>query len=370
MTPLAAPSCDRARSDPRFTFVKRGIVPPGDGRSCDCRRVDPQAARRELLTDGAENGRGLGCAFAGHRFVTGWDWPMANRPSVQEILEAARRGGSARPGGRARVEPAPGELTAAPAPPPRADVLTPSALGRPLTVQEKLAAARAASPAIPGSAAVAREAPRDVTAPIGRALAPDETLAAAELAEAPRQSGTNAENEPASPAPRRSRVSGASFVSRAAVAWSSFAAACKRLVGRGDRFASPDDVAEPPKPTRVGFPADFLPESVDERFAAECGFWVVRSTAYEGQDTIYALATACKDLGCCPTWHAGKRRFICAGHGAVFSISGVNLEGPAPRPLERCQVTIADDGQIVVDRSRTFREELGQWSDPGSFIPM
>ena len=29
---------------------------------------------------------------------------------------------------------------------------------------------------------------------------------------------------------------------------------------------------------------------------------------------------------------------------------------------------MADDGQIVVDKSQKFQEELGQWSDPDSFI--
>jgi cytochrome b6-f complex iron-sulfur subunit len=46
----------------------------------------------------------------------------------------------------------------------------------------------------------------------------------------------------------------------------------------------------------------------------------------------------------------------------------VNFEGPAPRPLERFKLTPADDGQLVVDKSQKFQEELGQWSDPDSFV--
>ncbi|HEY2158563.1 MAG TPA: hypothetical protein VGH33_23235, partial [Isosphaeraceae bacterium] len=73
---------------------------------------------------------------------------MAQRPSVKEILELARKGGPARPAGEAEApaapEPeaaeAPAEVAAAPAP----SVPAPAApIGRPLTLKEKLAAARA-----------------------------------------------------------------------------------------------------------------------------------------------------------------------------------------------------------------------------------
>jgi cytochrome b6-f complex iron-sulfur subunit len=29
---------------------------------------------------------------------------------------------------------------------------------------------------------------------------------------------------------------------------------------------------------------------------------------------------------------------------------------------------LADDGQILVDKSRHYQEELGQWIDPESFL--
>ena len=48
---------------------------------------------------------------------------------------------------------------------------------------------------------------------------------------------------------------------------------------------------------------------------------------------------------------------------------GHQLRRPRPRPLERFKVALADDGQIMVDKSQKFQQELGQWSDPDSFIP-
>ena len=39
-----------------------------------------------------------------------------------------------------------------------------------------------------------------------------------------------------------------------------------------------------------------------------------------------------------------------------------------PRPLERAAIAIGEDGQILVDKSRVFQYEKGQWSDPSSFL--
>ena len=44
------------------------------------------------------------------------------------------------------------------------------------------------------------------------------------------------------------------------------------------------------------------------------------------------------------------------------------LRRPGPRPLERYAIKKTDDGQIIVDKSRKFQKELGQWDDPDSFI--
>ena len=48
--------------------------------------------------------------------------------------------------------------------------------------------------------------------------------------------------------------------------------------------------------------------------------------------------------------------------------TGVNFEGPAPRPLERARIVLADDGQILVDKSVKFQQEKGEWDNPESFL--
>jgi cytochrome b6-f complex iron-sulfur subunit len=65
---------------------------------------------------------------------------------------------------------------------------------------------------------------------------------------------------------------------------------------------------------------------------------------------------------------AAEAKFKCPCHGSGFRPSGINFEGPAPRPLERARIVLAEDGQILVDKSRKFQQELGQWLDPEAFL--
>lgn len=133
------------------------------------------------------------------------------------------------------------------------------------------------------------------------------------------------------------------------------------------RFMFPNTLNEPPSKFKVGFPESFSPGTVEEKFKAQFGVWVV-STEYNGQPQIYALKTVCTHLGCTPNWLEAEQKYKCPCHGSGFYKDGINFEGPAPRPLERYAIRLAEDGQIEIDRSRTFQEELGQWSDPASFI--
>ncbi len=41
----------------------------------------------------------------------------------------------------------------------------------------------------------------------------------------------------------------------------------------------------------------------------------------------------CTHLGCIPMWRAGSQDFICACHGGIFDVNGVNTYGPPPAPL-------------------------------------
>lgn len=134
------------------------------------------------------------------------------------------------------------------------------------------------------------------------------------------------------------------------------------------RFMMPNMIVEPPTKFKIGPPSDYPPGTVSNKWKAARGIWVVNTDQYDGRNLIYALASVCTHLGCTPNWLDGEQKFKCPCHGSGFYITGINFEGPAPRPLERVGLRLADDGSLEVDKSVKFQEELGQWQDPTSFV--
>lgn len=135
------------------------------------------------------------------------------------------------------------------------------------------------------------------------------------------------------------------------------------------RFMMPNMIVEPPTKFKIGPPSDYPPGTVSTKWKAERGIWVV-NTDYDGRNLVYALASVCTHLGCTPNWLEGEQKFKCPCHGSGFYINGINFEGPAPRPLERVGLRLAEDGALEVDKSVKFQEELGQWQDPSSFVEL
>ena len=133
------------------------------------------------------------------------------------------------------------------------------------------------------------------------------------------------------------------------------------------RFLFPNVLAEPPSKFKVGSKDGFPAGKVETKFVAQYGVWVVNGD-FQGLQQIYALKTVCTHLGCTPSWLEAEQKFKCPCHGSGFYKDGVNFEGPAPRPLERYAIRTADDGQLEIDKSKTFQEELGQWADPDSYV--
>ena len=109
---------------------------------------------------------------------------------------------------------------------------------------------------------------------------------------------------------------------------------------------------------------------VDERWKEKFGIWIVRTPEDPEQQasSIYARIAVCTHLGYTPNFLSAENKFKCPCHGRGFRLTGLNFEGPAPCPLERARVVLADDGQILVDKSRHFQYELGQRKDPEAFL--
>ena len=128
------------------------------------------------------------------------------------------------------------------------------------------------------------------------------------------------------------------------------------------RFFFPRTLFEPESVFPVGYPTDFT-LGVETKFQKQYRIWVVKEP-----DKLFVIYARCTHLGCTPDWKASENKFKCPCHGSGFYKSGVNFEGPAPRPLERARIVLADDGQILVDKSVKFQQEKGEWDKPEAFL--
>jgi cytochrome b6-f complex iron-sulfur subunit len=192
--------------------------------------------------------------------------------------------------------------------------------------------------------------------------------AAARTAAAPAAKPAPAPTPAAAPAAAKTAaaeegVSRRGFLKWTTVGWVAFSAACTSGLVASTRFLFPNVLFEPPQSFKVGFPSEYSVGEVDTRWKDAFGVWVVRNS--EG---FYALIAVCTHLGCSPNWLAAENKFKCPCHGSGFYASGVNFEGPAPRPLERARIVLSDDGQILVDKSVKFQQEKGEWTKDESFL--
>ena len=158
-------------------------------------------------------------------------------------------------------------------------------------------------------------------------------------------------------------ISRKSFLSWLSIGWIAFAAATGGFFASMIRFLFPNVLFEPPQTFKIGFPDDFESGKVDLRFKKQYNVWIVRD-----EESIIALSTVCTHLGCTPNWLATESKFKCPCHGSGFRSSGINFEGPAPRPLERYKISLAEDGQILVDKTKSFKYEKGEWNRSESFL--
>lgn len=297
------------------------------------------------------------------------------RPSVAEMMAMARAEKDAQKGGGVApsaskekpVEKAPAKPAATPASSkasPKKEV--PAAKNEPVDTQSILAAARKGTKPGPMTKAeaatkIAPAAEDTKKAKAKEAIVVPPMPVKPDYAKKPSEkSAKELQNE------RRALIFG---VSALAVGFSALSATAAAWTLGTVRFMFPNILREPPSRFTVGGPDKFPPGQVDEKFKAQFGVWIV-NTEYNGTPQIFALKSVCTHLGCTPNWLEAEQKFKCPCHGSGFYKDGINFEGPAPRPLERYAVSIASDGQIEVDKSRTFQEEMGQWKDPSSFIPV
>ena len=297
---------------------------------------------------------------------------------TSDILAAARA--AAKPAGTA-------DILAAIKKPAAAAPAVPAA-GAPKSPADIMAAIRAKAGGAPAAAGAAPAAAKPV-AEVKAAAAPA-GMSAAEMIKAARSLAEGTPVPPkvvlpekplASKAPAASAKAPAAAVERRTavgaviafllspvfIAWSSFTTAFGAFGLGVARFMMPNVLVEPPTKFKIGPPNDYAPGTVSTKWQAQFNIWVVNGEV-DGAQMIYALSTVCTHLGCTPNWLEGEQKFKCPCHGSGFYKNGVTFEGPAPRPLERVGIRLAEDGMLEVDKSVKFQKELGQWSNPSCFV--
>ena len=261
-----------------------------------------------------------------------------------------------------KIAPQTGEATAAAA-----------KTGSPVAGQTASAPATGANPAATPHAATtpaARPAPRPPAAPLPD-LAGKTTSAASPGGAAAAKAATAA--KPAAAVATRDPDDTSPLLTRRAwmgVAWGAFSAASAAALAATGRFMFPNVLNEPPQQFKAGFPTEYG-MGVDERWKEKFGVWIVRTPndVVQRSSGFFALLVTCTHLGCTPNYLSAEGKFKCPCHGSGFRAeSGINFEGPAPRPLERARIVLADDGQLLIDKARKFQYELGQWTDPEAFL--
>ncbi len=113
------------------------------------------------------------------------------------------------------------------------------------------------------------------------------------------------------------------------------------------RYLSPPEVPEAPTVQVVaGREGELKPnEGKVFRFGSQPGLLV---RAQEGE--YRAFSGTCTHLNCTVQYRGDLKQIWCACHNGFYDLSGRNVAGPPPRPLEEYQVNIAN-GDIVVSRS-------------------
>lgn len=132
------------------------------------------------------------------------------------------------------------------------------------------------------------------------------------------------------------------------------------------RSLVPNVLYEPPARFKIGPPDQF---PVGMTFLEDRRLFIARES-----DGMYAMSATCTHLGCTVKMvnlsqpkkvqiHGKQveiaREFHCPCHGSKYYGDGTNYAGPAPKPLSWYRLeTAAEDGQLVVDLSRTVNKDF------------
>jgi cytochrome b6-f complex iron-sulfur subunit len=97
-------------------------------------------------------------------------------------------------------------------------------------------------------------------------------------------------------------------------------------------------------PLSLGSPSQYQPETAT--YIPQGRLFV----AHTGT-VIYALSQKCPHLGCRVPFCDSSGRFECPCHGSKYDLGGEWIEGPAPRGMDRYELTLTG-GILIADTSK------------------
>jgi cytochrome b6-f complex iron-sulfur subunit len=177
------------------------------------------------------------------------------------------------------------------------------------------------------------------------------------------------------------------------VGWGTFAAGTGLTAAGTGLFFYPRVLYEPPLAFAMRKPQEYTVNSVTVDDAN--GIYLVR----EG-DRFYAIISICTHLGCTPRFFGDESLtgeqsidfwtekdlgnvqgvFKCPCHGSKYygmaqnqpGRAGVNFYGPAPRPMDRANISLTPDGRLWIDKQKKYVYDpargLDQFEQPGSYL--
>jgi cytochrome b6-f complex iron-sulfur subunit len=157
-----------------------------------------------------------------------------------------------------------------------------------------------------------------------------------------------------------------------ALGWGSLTIVCGTGIISTLRFMYPRVLFEPPAYFSIGLPNQFtFSDQVDShgvslvmlKWKKSHQTWIVLE-----KERMYAIFAKCTHLGCTPSWYEEDRTFKCPCHGSQYYSNGVNFSGPAPRPMDRFKISIAENGRIVVDTSVLFTHK--DFNNPYAYLDL
>ena len=80
-----------------------------------------------------------------------------------------------------------------------------------------------------------------------------------------------------------------------------------------------------------------------ERTGLSYGVFVLRQT----EKDVRVFSDICTHLGCRVTWHPDQKHYISPCHDGHFDVTGGNVSGPPPRPLDEFVIKI-EDGNLYI----------------------